>query len=135
MPRAITESDFARAYMQQYSPTLLFLRRLLASQTVLFVGYSLGDTLMRNLLYAYRGRTGLYALTKKPNKTRWGELGVIPLGYPSHHDLPAILGEWAKRSGATFERSQPAGGALPCRTRPYAYVLAQHEESYRSEIV
>ena len=130
----VTESDFARAYMQQYSPTLLFLRRLLASQTVLFVGYSLGDTLMRYLLYAYRGRTGLYALTDKPDKARWGELGVIPLGYPSHDDLPTILGEWAKRSGATFEDHNRRVARIVSDTIVHGG-LAQHEESYLSEIV
>ena len=130
----VTESDFARAYMQQYSPTLLFLRKLLASQTVLFVGYSLGDTLMRYLLYAYRGHTRLYALTHEPDSPRWGELGVIPLGYPSHDDLPAILGEWAKRSGASFEDHDRRVARIVSDTTVHGG-LAQLEESYLSEIV
>ena len=47
---ARAKDDFAASYMQQNSPTLLFLQRLVASQTVLFIGYSLKDTLMDYIL-------------------------------------------------------------------------------------
>ena len=96
----VTEDDFARSYMHQNSPTLSFLHRLLATQAVLFIGYSLDDTLMRYILRATKTSTGIYALTRDPDSAQWAELGIEPVGYHSHDDLPGLLGEWAERSAA-----------------------------------
>lgn len=99
----VTEDDFARSYMRWNSPTLSFLHRLFATQTVLFVGYSLEDTLMQYILRATETSTGIYALTRDPDSPQWAELGVEPVGYRSHDDVPGLLGEWAERSAASVD--------------------------------
>ena len=96
----VTEADFARSYMQWNSSTLSFLHRLFATQTVLFVGYSVDDTLMRYILRATETAAGIYVLTRDPDSPEWAELGVEAVGYRSHDDLPDLLGEWAERSAA-----------------------------------
>ncbi|MXZ85983.1 MAG: DUF4020 domain-containing protein [Acidimicrobiia bacterium] len=99
----VTEADFARSYMQWNSPTLSFLHRLFASKTVLFIGYSLDDILMRYILRATETRTGIYALTRNPDSPQWAELGIEAVGYQSHDDLPGLLAEWAERSAGRVE--------------------------------
>lgn len=99
----VTEADFARSYMQWNSPTLSFLHRLFASQTVLFIGYSLDDILMRYILRATETSTGIYALTRNPDSPQWAELGIEAVGYRSHDDLPGLLAEWAERSAGRVE--------------------------------
>lgn len=73
----VTEDDFARSYMQWNSPTLSFLHRLFASQTVLFVGYSVEDTLMQYILRATETSTGIYALTRDPDLSQWGRSSAL----------------------------------------------------------
>ena len=99
----VTEDDFARSYMQWNSPTLSFLHRLFATQTVLFIGYSIDDTLMQYILRATETSGGVYALTRDPDSPQWAELGVEPVGYRSHDDVPGLLGEWAVRSAASVD--------------------------------
>ena len=98
----VTETDFADAYMQPSSGTLAFLQRLFVSQTVLFVGYSLQDTLIKYLLKAMRGRSDLYALARVSDSSDQQNLGVTVIGYGDHDDLPDILNQWAERAGASF---------------------------------
>ena len=130
----VTKGDFGRAYMQRHSPTLLFLHRLLASHTVLFIGYSLGDTLMQYILHAVEDSADLYILTPDPDSPRWQQLGVIPVGYPSHDHLPALLGEWAQRAGATVgEHDRRVAHILSDRNAPGG--LTPQDESYLSEVV
>lgn len=99
----VTEGGFARSHMQWNSPTLSFLHRLFASHTVLFVGYSVEGTLMRYIRQATKTSAGIYALTRNPDSPQWAELGVEPVGYRSHDDLPGLLGEWAERSAASVD--------------------------------
>ena len=99
----MTATDFARSYVQQPSRTLVFLQQLFDSQAVLFIGYSLRDTLMQYVLRARNPGAELYTLTDKPEDPRWETLGVTPVGYTGREHLPAVLTEWAELAGASFE--------------------------------
>ena len=130
----VTEDDFARSYMQWNSPTLSFLHRLFANQTVLFVGYSLEDTLMQYILRATETSTGIYALTRNPDSPQWQELGVEPVGYRSHDDLPGLLGEWAERSAASGDYHDRRVARITADTRGIED-LSPLDESYLSDLV
>lgn len=90
-----TDSDLADAYMGTRAVGTLFLERLFDKSAVLFIGYSLGDVLVRYLLKAQTATSELYVLTTRPDDRRWRELRVHPVGYESHGNLPAVLSLWA----------------------------------------
>ena len=100
----VTRSDFAEAYMQPLSATLAFLHRMFASKTVLFVGYSAADALMQYVLRAARGRTDLLTLHSRPDDPKRDALGIAPVGYGHHDNLPLLLSEWAQRASATRDQ-------------------------------
>lgn len=80
----ITDSDFGFAYMLE-GYTTRFLSKLFEGYTVLFIGYSYKDTVMKYLTRALpdmqKGRR--YILTDDDNKSYWDLLGILPLVYPS----------------------------------------------------
>ena len=98
----VTRDDFARTYLNPDHSTLPFLHKLFASHTVLFIGYSLSDTLMQYIVKAVWEGSNLYALTKESDLTVWADHGITAVGYPSHRHLLTILNEWAERAGASF---------------------------------
>lgn len=130
----VTEVDFARSYMQSSSPTLTFLHRLFASQTVLFVGYSIDDTLMQYILRATETSTGIYALTHDPDSPRWADLGVVPVGYRSHDDVPGLLGEWAVRSAASGDYHDRRVARIMADTHDIQDLLPL-DESYLTDLI
>lgn len=130
----ITESDFARSYMQWNSPTFSFLHRMLASQAVLFVGYSAEDILMKFILRAVGGRSDLFALTRSPDLSHWGDIGVHPIGFGEFGDLPVLLSEWAERAKATVEDHTSWVARIIAET-PDSGDLSAQDESYLSEVV
>ncbi len=95
-----TDSDLADAYMGTRAVGTLFLERLFEQSSVLFIGYSLDDVLVRYLLKAHTATSKLYILTTRPNDPRWRELRVHPVGYESHSRLPAVLSLWAEHTEA-----------------------------------
>lgn len=130
----ITETDFARSYVQQPSRTLVFLQELFADRTVLFIGYSLRDTLMQYVLRARNPGAQLYTLTDKPEDPLWETLGVTAVGYSSREHLPALLAEWAQLAGASFEEH----GRRVTRILSNADVdggLCSQDESYLRRVV
>ena len=130
----VTKDDFARAYMQQNSPTLLFLQRLFASEVVLFVGYSLKDTLIDYIVRAATGKGRLFALTDKPDESRWNELDVLPVAYRSHDELPAALTEWARRASASYEEHDRRVARI-VSGRVEGDALTPQDESYLADVV
>ena len=130
----VTEDDFARSYMQSSSPTLSFLHRLFATQAVLFIGYSLDDTLMQYILRATETSRGIYALTRDPDSPQWAELGVEPVGYRSHDDLPGLLGEWAERSAASVDYHDSRIARIMADTHDIQD-LSPLDESYLTDLV
>ena len=130
----VTKDDFAASYMQQNSPTLLFLQRLFTSQTVLFIGYSLKDSLMDYIVKAAAGEADLYTLTDTPDSPHWQNLGVTPVAYRAHDDLPAVLSEWGQRAGATLDdHDQWVASIVSGQTVHDG--LSPRDESYLSDVV
>lgn len=94
----VTKSDFGKAYMAN-GWAARFLETLLGDLAVLFIGYSLNDTLMQYLAEALSAGAEMYALTKKPEDPRWKDHGVLPVCYASHGQLPGLVRQWAGRAG------------------------------------
>ena len=83
----LTDQDFGRAYLTE-GWARRFLVGLFRSYTVLFVGYSLNDTVMRYLARALPpgGAPQRYALTDAIDPRKWDILGVEPIVYPKSYE-------------------------------------------------
>jgi hypothetical protein len=72
--------------------------------TVLFVGYSHDDTVMRYLARGLPRGTSRYALTPGDDLSKWRQLGIQAIPHPKsptggHQALTAALQEWGARVG------------------------------------
>lgn len=94
----VTDRDFGRAYLRD-AWAARFLERMFATYTVLFVGYSHGDVVMRYLARALVPGASRYVLTSTPDALDWRPLGLCPIGYPvvggSHAALVDAIERWA----------------------------------------
>ncbi|MGH3820684.1 MAG: SIR2 family protein [Pseudonocardiaceae bacterium] len=94
----LTDGDFGRAYLRD-AWAARFLERMFATYTVLFVGYSHGDVVMRYLARALGPGATRYVLTSSPDASDWRALGLFPIGYPvvgdSHAALVDAVEGWA----------------------------------------
>lgn len=81
----LTDEDFGNAYLSNGWATR-FLVPMFRRYTVLFVGYSLGDLIMRYLARGMSAETRCYALVSEDKAARgdWERLSVQPIGYPVH---------------------------------------------------
>lgn len=110
----LTDRDFGQAYITQGWATQ-FLARMFERYTVLFVGYSADDTVVRYLAralpadgstrFAFTADSGDDTMAKK-----WGRLGVTPVAYPSpegdsHGYLQRFMSAWASRITAPAEQN------------------------------
>ncbi|MEX1907675.1 SIR2 family protein [Janibacter sp. Y6] len=99
----LTDSDFGRAYLTQAWATR-FLLPMFQHFTVLFIGYSHDDPIMRYLGLGLPAGSSRYAFvsTEDALSARWARLGVSPIGYPvkqgDHAALVACLDAWATRA-------------------------------------
>jgi len=100
----LTDEDFGNAYLSNGWATR-FLVPMFRRYTVLFVGYSLGDLIMRYLARGMSAKTRCYALVSEDKAARgdWERLGVQPIGYPvrkrkdrkgDHDALVKVLQAW-----------------------------------------
>ncbi|KXF54877.1 hypothetical protein AXA44_39735 [Rhodococcus sp. SC4] len=107
----LTDVDFGRAYLTDAWASR-FLEPMFAQFTVLFVGYSHDDTVMKYLAKGLTRSRQRYALTCEEGDEKWRPLDIVPINYPlrgaSHSALPEALAEWARRStmGAFDHRSR-----------------------------
>ncbi|MEO3936822.1 SIR2 family protein [Dermatophilaceae bacterium Soc4.6] len=94
----VTDRDFGHAYLRQAWATR-FLSELFRNYTVLFVGYSHSDLVMRYLGLALGRDTARYVLTHQPQDPMWARLGITAVGYPvvnhDHSALTECLAAWA----------------------------------------
>ena len=95
----VTDGDFGRAYLRD-AWAARFLERMFAAYSVLFIGYSHSDVVMRYLGRALRSETTTrYVLTSDPTSADWGQLGLRPVGYQltdgAHGDLADAVDGWA----------------------------------------
>jgi len=95
----VTDADFGRAYLRD-AWAARFLERMFSSFTVLFVGYSHGDIVMRYLARSLGRQSNRYVLTPKPDASDWRQLNIVPVAYEvkgsSHAALTKGLGKWAR---------------------------------------
>ncbi|MGW4339245.1 SIR2 family protein [Rhodococcus koreensis] len=107
----LTDVDFGRAYLTDTWASR-FLEPMFAQFTVLFVGYSHDDTVMKYLAKGLTRSRERYVLTAEEGDEKWRPLNIVPVNYPvrgnSHSALPEALTEWARRSamGAFLHRSR-----------------------------
>jgi hypothetical protein len=96
----VTDADFGRAYLRD-AWAARFLERMFSSFTVLFVGYSHRDIVMRYLARSLGTRSTRYALTSEPGASDWRQLSILPIAYEvrdsSHAALTEGLAKWARR--------------------------------------
>jgi hypothetical protein len=95
----VTDADFGRAYLRD-AWAARFLERMFASFTVLFVGYSHGDIVMRYLARSLGRQSKRYVLTPNPDAPDWRQLNLRPVAYElrasSHVALTEAVARWAR---------------------------------------
>ena len=125
----VTGEDLGRHYLANHGAAR-FLELMFRNLSVLFIGYSLNDTLMD---YLIRGQTSdqIYVLTDKPQAPRWRELGTIPVGYESHDKLPGIVQDWADLSWMSMLDHQQRVRRIVSGAPP----LTPDDESYLDGII
>jgi hypothetical protein len=122
----VTDSDFGSAYIVEGWATQ-FLSRMFARYTVLFIGYSADDTVLRYLARALPrdGDTRFAFMAAEEGSVmgeKWQRLGVQPVPFPSpvegpYESLKNFVGHWRERSTATaadkFDRVEVLVAAGP----------------------
>ena len=83
----LTDADFGRAYLTE-GWARRFLVELFRSFTVMFVGYSHDDTVMKYLARALPASDAerRFILTDDADSDRWPVLGITPVSYPREPD-------------------------------------------------
>ena len=130
----LTDRDFGRAYLTD-AWAVRFLLPMFDRFTVVFVGYSHDDVIMRYLALGLpseeRSTTARrFAFTSDASDDKWSYLGIHPISYPmkgrDHGALVEALNAWAERArmGRTDHRSRvrdivAAGTSLPLPDRDY----------------
>jgi hypothetical protein len=99
----LCDEDFGRAYLTDGWATR-FLKDMFSSYTVIFVGYSHDDTVMRYLSRGLPPGTRRYAFTEEWRTESWKDLGIEPIPYPviekhgkqDRRRLPEVVDEMTK---------------------------------------
>lgn len=101
----ISSQNFGSAYLSHGWATK-FLSNLLTRRTVVLIGYSGDDTLVRYLLEGLNSEgsnaNNIYAFERGEQgyiETKWSQLGATGISYPDHNDLWNTIAEWAKYAG------------------------------------
>ncbi|MFW6016214.1 MAG: DUF4020 domain-containing protein [bacterium] len=96
----VTDSDFGRAYITDGWASR-FLIELFQNYTVLFIGYSHNDLVLKYLAKGLPPNTKRYALVNNGNKQDWNFLGVKTIGFQlvtdhenSYKQLYDTINEW-----------------------------------------
>jgi hypothetical protein len=133
----LTDRDFGRAYLTNAWATR-FLLPMFQRFTVLFIGYSHDDPIMRYLALGLPSGTPRYAFTTstEANDAKWTRLGVKTIGYPvkghDHTALVAALEAWDLRArmGQTEHRARMielVTGGPTLTPVDYDYLVSQLE--------
>lgn len=101
----LTSRDFGRAYLTDAWATR-FLIELFHNYTIVFIGYSHQDTVMKYLALGLRPGSKRYGFIRETeNVEYWHQLDIQRIEYPinnsEHAELPRAIEEWGKlnRSG------------------------------------
>lgn len=142
----LTDRDFGHAYITD-AWAARFLLPMFDRFTVVFIGYSHDDVIMRYLALGLPSSgkataSKRFAITSDPTNSKWGYLGIQPIAYPvvgrDHQALVAALTAWADRSkmGQTDHQSRVqaiiAGGTtLPLPDRDYLHARLRTADGAR----
>lgn len=130
----LTDDNFGTAYLRD-AWAARFLERMFAEYSVLFIGYSHGDVVMRYLARALGPDGHRFVLTSTPDAQNWTDLGLRPIGYEvvgdSHAALGGAVARWAEIA---------AMGLLDHRRRVAELVSAPpsgipEDDSYLEELI
>ncbi|MEN1937941.1 DUF4020 domain-containing protein [Paenibacillus sp. 102] len=102
----LTDGDFGRAYLTE-GWARRFLVDLFSNYTVLFIGYSHNDPVMKYLATGLPPSTRRYAFVAQGDNTyHWEHLGVRPIVYPNkannHQALVKAVKRWAELMGDNY---------------------------------
>ncbi|WP_459502720.1 DUF4020 domain-containing protein [Bacillus sp. C1] len=102
----LTDGDFGRAYLTE-GWARRFLVDLFSNYTVLFIGYSHNDPVMKYLATGLPPSTRRYAFVAQGDNTyHWEHLGVRPIVYPNkannHQALVQTVKRWAELMGDNY---------------------------------
>ncbi|WP_413455561.1 SIR2 family protein [Glutamicibacter sp. FR1] len=142
----LTDRDFGQAYITNAWATR-FLLPMFERFTVVFIGYSHDDVIMRYLALGlpssvHDTASKRFAFTSEPDDSKWRYLGIRPIGYPvvegNHQALVAALTAWVDRAkmGLTDHQSRiqaitVGGPALPLPDRDYLHSRLRTKEGAR----
>jgi hypothetical protein len=142
----LTDRDFGHAYITD-AWAARFLLSMFDRFTVVFIGYSHDDVIMRYLALGLPsgGREAAsrrFAFTSDPSNSKWAYLGIRPIAYPvvgrNHGALVAALDAWSERArmGQTDHQARMqtiiAGGTtLPLPDRDYLHARLRTVEGAR----
>ena len=89
--------DYGRAYVTNGWATR-FLVDLFEKHTVLFIGYSCGDSLVdyltRSISSHINGKAYAFCRSSEDDSD-WLVRGIAPISYDKYSDLPLVIGDWA----------------------------------------
>ncbi|PEB56194.1 hypothetical protein CON65_17400 [Bacillus pseudomycoides] len=102
----LTDGDFGRAYLTE-GWARRFLVDLFSNYTVLFIGYSHNDPVMKYLATGLPPSTRRYAFVAQGDNTyHWEHLGISPIVYPNkannHQALVKAVKRWAELMGDNY---------------------------------
>ena len=102
----LTDGDFGRAYLTE-GWARRFLVDLFSNYTVLFIGYSHNDPVMKYLATGLPPSTRRYAFVAEGENTyHWEHLGIKPIVYPNktqnHQSLAKAVQRWAELMGDNY---------------------------------
>ncbi|OTZ47486.1 DUF4020 domain-containing protein [Bacillus thuringiensis] len=102
----LTDGDFGRAYLTE-GWARRFLVDLFSNYTVLFIGYSHNDPVMKYLATGLPPSTRRFAFVAQGENTyHWEHLGIRPIVYPNkvnnHQSLVKAVKRWAELMGDNY---------------------------------
>jgi hypothetical protein len=132
----VTDRDFGRAYLTD-AWAARFLERMFTRYTVLFVGYSHNDVIMKYLARGLGRVKDRFILTPDPSDRLWAQLGITPIEYKkgpdgSHDALWNAIDGWAFDAGMRLLDHQERVKRLVSLQVP---PLNPEENSYLESIV
>lgn len=130
----VTAEDLGSHYLVNHGAAR-FLESMFRNLSVLFIGYSLNDTLMDYLVRALKSDR-IYVLTDRPQASQWQQLPITPIGYESHDELPGIVQDWADLAKMSMLDHQQrvrriVTGSLPLTPGDDSYLHSIVSDSHR----
>jgi hypothetical protein len=132
----VTDRDFGRAYLTD-AWAARFVERMFTRYTVLFIGYSHNDVIMKYLARGLGRAKDRFILTPDPSDRLWTQLGITPIEYKkgpdgSHDALWNALDGWASHAEmGLLEHDERVKDLVSTQVPP----LTPEDNSYLESIV